>query len=72
MMNAKDESVATETLRQVLERFYEAERTYMQSGQGAPAAFAALQATLAAGVVLNQRPGLTFPVTRGIASGPMR
>ena len=49
-----------ETPRQVLERFYESERAYMQSGPGDAASFDAMQATLDPEVVLHQSPDLPF------------
>lgn len=53
-------AVATETPRQVLQRFYEAEREYMQSGHSGDAGFDAMQATLDPEVVLHQSPDLPY------------
>lgn len=44
-------------LRQVLERFYEAERRYLQAGG---ASFEEFAATMAPNVVLHQTPGLPW------------
>ncbi len=54
------DAVVIETPRQVLERFYEAERNYMQSGHSGGASFDAMRATLDPGVVLHQSPDLPY------------
>lgn len=53
-------AVATETPRQVLHRFYEAERDYMQLGHSGDASFDAMQETLDPEVVLHQSPDLPY------------
>jgi len=54
-------SHTTDTPRQVLERFYEAEKHYMQTGgANAGASFDAMGATLDPNVVLHQSPDLPF------------
>ena len=50
----------TGTPRQVLERFYEAERNYMKGGDRGEAGFDAMQATLDPEVVLHQSPDLPY------------
>ena len=50
------EPPAHESPRQVLERFFEAERRYMQAGDS----FEELRATMADGVVLHQSPDLPW------------
>lgn len=55
-----EQPAAIETPRQVLTRFYEAEREYMQAGCGGNASFDAMQATLDADVVLHQSPDLPY------------
>ena len=50
----------SETPKDVLQRFYEAERDYMQSGPDSTAGFDAMQATLSPEVVLHQSPDLPY------------
>ncbi len=52
--------IGTEMRRQVLERFYAAEQTYMQTEHGGEASFDAVQATLDPEVVLHQSPDLPY------------
>ena len=49
----EDTLVAIETPKQVIERFYEAERKYMQSPPGGERSFEDMQATLDPNVVLH-------------------
>ena len=56
MVNA----ASIETPKRVLERFYKAERSYMQSASGGEAGFAAMQATLDPEVILHQSPDLPY------------
>ena len=48
-----EQIASTGTPRQVLERFYEAERDYMRGGDSGNAGFDAMQATLDPEVVLH-------------------
>ncbi len=67
-MAAARDNNGTESPKRVLERFYEAEREYMQAGEGGQSDdgdsqsddFAAMQATLDPAVVLHQSPDLPF------------
>ena len=55
-----NDSMSAATPRQVLERFFEAERDYMQSNHSEAVSFDAMQATLDPEVVLHQSPDLPY------------
>ena len=52
--------MTNDTPRQVLERFYQAERHYMEAGPESDASFDTMQATLDPEVVLHQSPDLPY------------
>jgi uncharacterized protein len=60
-LDIKNDNASTETAIQVLERFYEAERKYMQAGGlKAGASFEGMAETLHPDVVLHQSPDLPY------------